>query len=82
MTDADRAEMAEQQRIENTHTGVSIKAKIKRGTGTRDQDELVIKGKGADAEEAAEEFEESLEAAESGSWAERLRQIEAGDSDE
>lgn len=68
--EADRAESV------NYHAGVSITAKVKRGTDTRDQDELVIKGKGADAAEATQDFEESLQAAEEGDWAERLRAIQ------
>lgn len=67
---------------ETVHTGVSIVGKIKRGTGTRDQDEIKIKGKGADAAEAADEFEESLRAAEEREWAERLRAIGNDDADD
>lgn len=60
---------------ETVHTGVSIVGKVKRGEDTRDQDEIKIKGKGADAAEAIEDFEETLTAAEENGWAERLRAI-------
>lgn len=70
----DEAESTERQ--EQAHVGVSITAKVKRGTDTRDQDELVIKGKGADAKEATVNFEASLQAAESHQWSERLRAIQ------
>lgn len=56
--------------------GVKVRAKIKRGTGTRDQDELLIEGRGEDAAEAAEEFETALLEAEVQQWADRLRDIQ------
>lgn len=61
---------------ETVHSGVSIKGKLTRGEGTRDQDTLVIKGKGADSDEAVEEFEETLKKAEKYDWVERLRQMQ------
>ena len=67
---------------ETVHSGASIVAKLKRGTETRDQDELKIKGKGATAEEAAEDFEAALEAAEENNWVERLRAIQPDGDDE
>lgn len=76
MQDADTADEAEEQRNVNAHVGASIKAKVKRGTGTRDQDELVIKGKGEDAAEAAQEFEEALSQAEEQGWSDRLRALQ------
>lgn len=60
--------------IENTASGVSVTTKLKRGTGTRDQDELKIKAKGTSPEEAVENMEEVLEEAEE--WAEALREIQ------
>jgi phosphotransferase system HPr-like phosphotransfer protein len=62
--------------IENTASGVSITTKLKRGTGTRDQDELKIKAKGTTPEEAVENMEEVLEEAEE--WVEGLREIQPG----
>jgi len=59
---------------ETVHTGVSVTAKLKRGSGTRDQDEVKIKAKGADAAEAIEEMDETLEAADE--WADLLREIQ------
>jgi len=60
----------------NVSEGVSIVAKVKRGSGTRDQDELKIKGKGETAEEAGEEFEDDLTMAEENNWSDRLRAIQ------
>jgi hypothetical protein len=56
--------------------GVKVRAKLKRGTGTRDQDELLIEGRGEDAAEAAEEFETALLETEVQQWADRLRDIQ------
>lgn len=61
--------------IENVASGVSITGKAKMGSGTRDQAEVKIKGKGTDYEEAAEEFEGALDAAESGDWGHRLLEL-------
>jgi len=55
---------------------ITLTTKIKRGSGTRDQDELLIEGRGEDAAEAAEEFETALLEAEVQEWADRLRDIQ------
>lgn len=62
--------------------GTKIRAKVKRGTDTRDQDELLIEGRGESAEEAAEDFEGALTKAEEQGWAERLREIQPEESDD
>ena len=56
--------------------GVKVRGKVKRGTETRDQDELLIEGRGENAEEAARDFEEALTAAEEAGWAQRLRDLQ------
>lgn len=56
--------------------GVKIRGKIKRGTDTRDQDELLIEGRGEDTVEAASEFQAALQAAEQNDWDERLRALQ------
>lgn len=56
--------------------GVKLRAKLKRGTGTRDQDEILIEGRGEDIEEAIENFEAGLSAAEAGEWVHRLRSLQ------
>jgi phosphotransferase system HPr-like phosphotransfer protein len=71
--------------VEQQHSGASIKAKLKRGTGTRDQDTIVIKGKGTDAEEAIENFQDCLDAAWEREWGYQLRGFQAecgGEGDE
>jgi phosphotransferase system HPr-like phosphotransfer protein len=60
--------------IENVASGVSITAKLKRGSGTRDQDEIKIKAKGTTAEEAKENMAQVLPEAKE--WAEELREIQ------
>jgi phosphotransferase system HPr-like phosphotransfer protein len=60
--------------VENQATGVSITAKLKRGTGTRDQDEIRIKAKGRDAEEAADELDAVLERVDE--WAAEFRAVQ------
>lgn len=47
----------DKERIERTDVGASIEARLKRGTATRDEDKITIKGKGETAEDAAREFE-------------------------
>jgi len=67
------------ERISN---GTKIVGKVKRGTGTRDQDTLKIVGRGTDATEAARDFEAALSRAEAGDWADRLRDLQPGDGDD
>ena len=78
MTDADNTEMAEEKRADNrqAHVGASISAKLVRGTEVRNQDTLKIKGKGATAEEAGQDFEQSLQMAEEQGWSDRLRALQ------
>jgi len=71
--------------VENVASGLSITGKAKMGSGTRDQSEVKIKGKGTTAQEAIEEFEEGLQAAENGDWGHRLLNLNPerdGDDDE
>lgn len=62
--------------------GTKIRAKVKRGEGTRDQDELLIEGRGENAEEATENFEEALQTAEGRGWADRLRELQPDGGDD
>jgi hypothetical protein len=73
--------MSDSETIENVASGVSITGKAKMGSGTRDQAEVKIKGKGTDYEEAIDEFKGALEAAEEGNWGHRLLELnpERGD---
>lgn len=61
--------------------GVKISAKIKRGTDTRDQDEIKLVGRGEDATAAAADFEAALQRVESRNWVERLRALQTEESD-
>lgn len=73
MSDYERGEK------EPLNHGTKIRAKVKRGTGTRDQDELLIEGRGESAEEAAEDFEAALSMAEEEGWTDRLRALQPDD---
>lgn len=56
--------------------GEKVVAKLKRGTGTRDQDSLKLVGRGATADEAAADFEALLCHAEEHGWTDRLRALQ------
>lgn len=82
MTDSDTTETDDepaydQGRQDPLDEGVKLRAKVKRGTGTRDQDTLLIEGRGATADDAADEFEAALSRAEENDYAERLRDLQA-----
>jgi len=66
--------------VENTVSGVSITAKVKRGSGTRDQDTIKVKAKGKAATEAIENMDNTIEHVEQ--WAKQLRAIQPDNSDE
>jgi hypothetical protein len=71
------------ERIERFDSGASIEATLERGTGTRDEDKIRIKGKGESADAALAEFEQMLEQYED-ELADRMRDIqptEGGDDE-
>ena len=43
--------------VERSDVGVSLTVKLKRGTGTRDQDEVIAKAKGKTLDDAREDME-------------------------
>lgn len=45
------------EHVERTDVGISLTVKLKRGTGTRDQDEVIAKAKGKTLEDAREDME-------------------------
>ena len=59
--DDESAESSEQttrtEYVERSDVGVSLTVKLKRGTGTRDQDEVIAKAKGKTLEDAREDME-------------------------
>jgi len=63
-------------------SGAKVRGKVKRGNDTRDQDELVIEGRGATAAEAADDFEAALSKAEANEWTQRLRDLQPSEGDE
>ena len=76
-TQTDDAPAYEHGRQDPLDEGVKIRAKVKRGSDTRDQDTLLIEGRGATADDAADEFEAALSRAEADDYAERLRDLQA-----
>jgi ribosomal protein S27E len=58
---------------------VRVTGKIKRGTGTRDQDKIKIEARGIDADEAVTEYESALEQLKG--TADTMRGIQPGDGD-
>ncbi|AJF28024.1 hypothetical protein SG26_19945 (plasmid) [Haloarcula sp. CBA1115] len=44
------------EKVERTDVGCSMEARLKRGTGTRDEDTVTIKAKGETAEETIADF--------------------------
>ena len=72
MTDQDSPAVDQSNRVEDEHhenveyvertdVGVSLTVKLKRGTGTRDQDEVIAKAKGSTLEDAREDMNELRE---------------------
>ena len=66
--------------IERSDVGVSLTVKLKRGTGTRDQDEVIAKAKGETLEDAREDMEILQEYIHE--LAEDARQIQPAEADE
>ena len=66
--------------VERSDVGVSLTVKLKRGTGTRDQDEVIAKAKGKTLEDAREDMETLREYIHD--LAEDVRQIQPGEDDE
>jgi len=62
--------------------GEKVVAKLKRGTGTRDQDSLKLVGRGETAAEAAADFEALLAEAEERGWTDRLRALQPAEADD
>ena len=69
----------EQTRISD---GEKVVGKVKRGSGTRDQDTLKLVGRGETADEAAADFEKLLTEAEEQGWTDRLRDLQPEEGDD
>jgi hypothetical protein len=68
------------EKVERTDFGCSMEARMKRGTGTRDEDSMTIKSKGETAAETIAEFYELLEEYEQ-EISGRLRDIQIGEDE-
>ncbi|WP_434530206.1 DUF7389 domain-containing protein (plasmid) [Haloarcula sp. NS06] len=69
------------ERVKRTDIGASVEARLKRGTGTRDEDQITIKAKGETAADALEEFEQLLAEYEA-EYSDRMRAIQPTQPDE
>lgn len=81
-TDDEDEQQYEQGRQDAMSAGAKIRGKLKRGNDTRDQDELVIEARSGSTDEAIEDFEEVLTAAEERGWDERLRNLQPDGGDD
>ncbi|KAA9396405.1 hypothetical protein Har1130_19215 [Haloarcula sp. CBA1130] len=68
------------EKVERTDFGCSMEARMKRGTGTRDEDSMTIKSKGETAAETIAEFYELLEEYEQ-EISDRLRDVQPGEDE-
>jgi len=71
--------MTEQRIVREYKQGYMISVRLKRGTGTRDQDTLVAEVHGETLEKATEKANEAVE--ELDQLAERTREIQHGEQD-
>ena len=83
-TNVESTETSEQpsqtEYVERSDVGVSLTVKLKRGTGTRDQDEVIAKAKGKTLEDAREDMKILRKYIHD--LAEDARQIQPGDPHE
>lgn len=61
---------------------VRLTTKVKRGTGTRDQDEVKVSIRAAEPEEAVRALTQTLEGLEAADTVECLRETQPGETDE
>jgi len=71
-----------QHQVSESADKITLKADVKRGNGTRDQDKINVKVKGNDPKAAAAKLAATLAALESEGVADTLRATQPGDSDE
>lgn len=82
MTDSDESDDTTTRRtISESADKIVLKANVKRGEGTRDQDKLDVKIKGDDPEETAERLADTLAALESEGVSQFVRGIQPGESE-
>jgi len=69
-----------QHNLNESHDKIRLKTKIKRGSGTRDQDEIEVKVRGDDPKECVEKLNQTVEMLRKTS--DTLREIQPGQTDE
>jgi hypothetical protein len=68
-----------QHTVSESADKIVLKADVKRGNGTRDQDKINVKVKGNDPEDTAAKLADTLAALESEGVADTLRETQPGD---
>jgi len=71
-----------QHTVSESADKIVLKADVKRGNGTRDQDQVRIKVKGNDPEDTAAKLSDTLAALGSEGVADTLRETQPGENDE
>jgi len=79
MSDNDNTET--RRSISESADKITLKTSVKRGGGTRDQDKLDVKVKGADPEQTAQKLAETLDALAKNGVANTLRETQPGGDD-
>jgi len=75
--------MSEKQHTVNESADkIVLKTKLKRGTGTRDEDRIEVKVKGNDPQETAQKLHNTVLAIQGEDTVNRLRETQARDADE
>lgn len=80
MTDGTQADDAHETRLNISESAdkIRLETKVKRGEAARDQDEVKVKIKGDDPEDAAAKLAETLDALEAEGIVDTLRETQAG----
>jgi hypothetical protein len=71
-----------QHTVSESADKIVLKTNVKRGNGTRDQDKIDVKIKGADPEDTAGKLRATLDALEEEGIADTLRETQPGETDE
>jgi len=69
-------------RVNESADKVTLKTKVKRGEGTRDEDRINVKVKGDDPEETAMKLKDTLDALDMCGISETLRETQPGTEDD
>jgi hypothetical protein len=71
----------EEHRVSESADKIELSTKVKRGTGTRDQDVVKVKAKGNNPEDTAEKLAQTLDALRAQGVANSLRETQPGEEE-